>query len=84
MLLKNLPCPLFDVRKIKIYWIINGPPRSCDLTPLDYFIKSYMKSEVQKNNPLSISQTHYKIICVIGEVEQKLWLVIIRNLTKEW
>lgn len=43
-----------------------------------------MKSEVQKNNPLSISQTHYKIICVIGEVEQKLWLVIIRNLTKEW
>lgn len=32
----------------------NWPPRSCGLSPLDYFLRVYGKSEVYKNNTQSI------------------------------
>lgn len=30
---------------------INWPPRSCDLTPLDYFLWGYVKAKVYANDP---------------------------------
>ena len=32
----------------------NWPPRSCDLTPLDFFILSYVKDKVYADAPQSI------------------------------
>ncbi|KAK9873071.1 hypothetical protein WA026_020802 [Henosepilachna vigintioctopunctata] len=33
---------------------VNWPPRSCDLTPLDYFLWGYVKSLVYVNRPNTI------------------------------
>jgi len=44
----------------------NWPSRSCDLTPLDYFLWDYVKSQVYKNNPQSIPELKDEIIRVIG------------------
>ena len=35
---------------------VNWAPRSCDLSPLDYFLWGYVKSQVCKNIPLSIPE----------------------------
>ncbi|KOC59090.1 hypothetical protein WH47_10916 [Habropoda laboriosa] len=35
---------------------INWPPRSCDLTPPDFFLWDYVKEKVYANNPKSILQ----------------------------
>ncbi|GFX88713.1 hypothetical protein TNCV_4636341 [Trichonephila clavipes] len=41
-------------RLISRFGPVNWPPRSCDLTPLDYFLWGYVKSLVYANKP----QTH--------------------------
>uniref|UniRef100_A0A1L8EI80 Putative transposable element n=3 Tax=Haematobia irritans TaxID=7368 RepID=A0A1L8EI80_HAEIR len=33
---------------------VSWPPRSCDLTPLDYFLWGYVKSKVYRNKPATI------------------------------
>ena len=33
---------------------VNWPPRSCDLTPLDYFLSGYVKAHVYTDKPASI------------------------------
>ena len=33
---------------------VNWPPRSCDLTPLDYFLWGYVKAHVYTDKPASI------------------------------
>lgn len=33
---------------------VNWPPRSCDLTPLDYFLWDYVKAHVYTDKPASI------------------------------
>ena len=33
---------------------VNWPPRSCDLTPLDYFLWTYVKAAVYTAKPASI------------------------------
>ena len=33
---------------------VNWPPRSCDLTPLDYFLWGYVKAYVYTDRPASI------------------------------
>jgi hypothetical protein len=61
---------------------VNWPPRSCDLTPLDYFLWGYVKSQVYKNNPQSIPELKDKIIRVIGEIEPQLCQNVIENFNK--
>ena len=48
-------------------WIGNGgpihwPPRSPDLTPLDYFLWPYLKEKVFKEKPTSLDNLREKII----------------------
>ncbi|GFU27886.1 DUF4817 domain-containing protein [Trichonephila clavipes] len=38
-------------RLISRFGPVNWPPRSCDLTPLDYFLWSYVKSLVYADKP---------------------------------
>jgi len=35
---------------------INWPPRSPDLSPMDFFLWGYLKSKVYVNNPTSLAQ----------------------------
>ncbi|GFU01537.1 transposable element Tc3 transposase [Trichonephila clavipes] len=42
---------MFGVRLISRFGPVNWPPRSCDLTPLDYFLWGYVKSLVYADKP---------------------------------
>ncbi|GFV44828.1 uncharacterized protein TNCV_563771 [Trichonephila clavipes] len=42
----------FGDRLISRFGPVNGPPRSCDLTPLDYFISSRQKSQCDANSKI--------------------------------
>ena len=46
----------FDDRTISRNSEVNWPPRSCDLTLLDYFLWGYLKSEVYANIPQTLQQ----------------------------
>jgi len=65
----NLLHTKFPGRVISRKGDVNWPPRSCDLTSLDYFLWGYVKSQVYKNNPQSIPELKDEIIRVIGEIE---------------
>ncbi|GFV34330.1 uncharacterized protein TNCV_4023451 [Trichonephila clavipes] len=41
----------FSDRLISRFGPVNWPPRSCDLTPLDYFLWSYVKSLFYADKP---------------------------------
>ena len=47
----------------------NWPPRSCDLTPLDFFLRGYVKDKVYVDAPQSIQELKKKIRAVIDEIE---------------
>lgn len=61
---------------------MNWPARSCDLTPLDFFLWGYVKSQVYKNNPQSIPKLKDEIIRVIGDIEPQLCQRVIENFNK--
>ena len=61
---------------------VNWPPRSCDLTPLDFFFWGYVKGEVYKSNPQTIPDLQAEIIRVIGGIEAELCQNVIRNFNK--
>ncbi|GFW39139.1 DUF4817 domain-containing protein [Trichonephila clavipes] len=44
----------FGDRLISRFGPMNWPPRSCDLTPLDYFLWSYVKSLVYADKPQTL------------------------------
>lgn len=48
---------------------VNWPPRSCDLTPLDYFLWGYVKSQVYANKPRTVQALKENITRVIREIE---------------
>ncbi|CAD7011266.1 unnamed protein product [Ceratitis capitata] len=46
---------------------VNWPPKSCDLTPLDYFLLGYVKSNVYTDKPASIDALRDNIEAYIRE-----------------
>ena len=62
----------------KVEW----PPRSCDLTPLDFFLWGYVKDKVYANNPKTIPQLKAEIIRVMNGIEASLLESVIENLDK--
>ncbi|GFX00281.1 putative DD41D transposase [Trichonephila clavipes] len=44
----------FGYRLISRFGPVNWPPRSCDLTPLDFFLWGYVKSLVYADNPQTL------------------------------
>ena len=50
----------------------NWPPRSCDLTPLDFFLWGYAKDKVYADPPQSIQELKEKIRAVIDEIEPQM------------
>ncbi|GFV62433.1 putative transposable element [Trichonephila clavipes] len=53
---------------------VNWPPRSCDLTPLDYFLWGYVKSLVYADKPQALDHLEDNIRRVIAEIYgHKCW-----------
>lgn len=69
----------FPERVISIKGDTDWPPRSCDLTPLDFFLWGYVKGKVYANNPTTISELKDQIRRVIGEIQPHLCQNVIRN-----
>ena len=57
----------------------NWPPRSCDLTPLDFFLRGYVKHKVYSNAPQSIQELKEKIRAVITKIEPQMCDNVMEN-----
>ncbi|GFT82112.1 hypothetical protein TNCV_3910391 [Trichonephila clavipes] len=54
-------------RLISRFGPVNWPPRSCDLTPLDYFLWGYVKSLVYADKPQTLGHLEDNIRRVIAD-----------------
>ncbi|GFX73027.1 DDE_3 domain-containing protein [Trichonephila clavipes] len=60
---------------------VNWPPRSCDLTPLDYFLWGYVKSLVYADNPQTLDHLEDNIRRVIADIQPQMLEKVIENWT---
>lgn len=60
---------------------VNWPPRSCDLTPLDYFLWGYVKSLVYVDKPQSIDALETNIQRVIADIRPQMLEKVVENWT---
>ncbi|GFU50561.1 DUF4817 domain-containing protein [Trichonephila clavipes] len=63
----------FGDRLILRFGPVNWPPRSCDLTPLDYFLWSYVKSLVYTDKPQTLDHFEENICRVIADIGPQCW-----------
>ena len=61
---------------------VNWPPRSCDLTPLDFFLSGHVKGKVYADNPQTIPQLKDNIERVIGEIDPSLCENVMKHFGK--
>ncbi|GFV16230.1 uncharacterized protein TNCV_4337481 [Trichonephila clavipes] len=54
------------------YW----PPRSCDLTPLDYFLWGYVKSLIYADKPQTLDHLEDNIRRVIADIRPQMEKII--------
>ncbi|GFW08779.1 putative transposable element [Trichonephila clavipes] len=57
------------------------PPRSCDLTPLDYFLWGYVKSLVYADKPQTLDHLEDNIRRVIADIRPQMLEKVIENWT---
>lgn len=69
----------FPGRVISRFGDENFPPRSCDLTPLDYFLWGYLKSLVYVNKPTTIEALKAEIVRCINEIQPEVLKFVIEN-----
>ncbi|GFV86122.1 transposase [Trichonephila clavipes] len=60
---------------------VNWPPRSCDLTPLDYFLWGYVKSFVYAGKPQTLDHLEDNIRRVIADIRPQMLEKVIENCT---
>ncbi|GFY28606.1 uncharacterized protein TNCV_4150371 [Trichonephila clavipes] len=77
-LLKDM---LFGDRLISRFGPVNWPPRSCDLTPLDYFLWGYVKSLVYADKPQTLDHLEDNIRRVIADIRPQMLEKVIENWT---
>ncbi|GFS88971.1 protein kinase domain-containing protein [Trichonephila clavipes] len=58
---------------------VNWPPRSCDLTPLDYFLWGYVKSLVYADKPQTPEHLEDNIRRVIADIRPQMLEKVIEN-----
>ena len=61
---------------------VNWPPRSCDLTPLYYFLWGYVTAHIQADKPASIDALEDNIEAFIREIPAEMLDRISQNATK--
>ncbi|GFY22283.1 histone-lysine N-methyltransferase SETMAR [Trichonephila clavipes] len=71
----------FGDRLISRFGPVNGPPRSCDLTPLDYFLWGYVKSLVYADKPQTLDHLEDNIRRVIADIRPQMLVKVIENWT---
>ncbi|GFV82228.1 putative transposable element [Trichonephila clavipes] len=71
----------FDDRLISRFGPVNWPPRSCDLTPLDYFLWCYVKSLVFADKPQTLDHLEDNILRVIADIRPQMLEKVIENWT---
>ncbi|GFW81470.1 t-box transcription factor TBX1 [Trichonephila clavipes] len=69
----------FGDRLISRFGPVNWPPRSCDLTPLDYFLWGYVKSLVYADNPQTLDHLEDNIRRVIADIGPQTLKKVIEN-----
>lgn len=69
----------FDGRVISRNGYVNWPPRSCDITPLDFFLWGYVKSLVYANKPSTLNDLKNNIIQVISNIGADLCEKVAKN-----
>ncbi|GFT31848.1 transposable element Tcb2 transposase [Trichonephila clavipes] len=74
-LLKNT----FGDRLISRFGPVNWPPRSCDLTSLDYFLLGYVKSLVYVDKPQTFDHLEDNIRRVISDIRPQMLEKVIEN-----
>ncbi|GFX01213.1 DUF4817 domain-containing protein [Trichonephila clavipes] len=60
---------------------VNWPPRSCDLTPLDYFLWGYVKSLVYADKSQTLDHLEDNIRRVIADIRPQMLEKVIENWT---
>ncbi|GFS80836.1 putative transposable element [Trichonephila clavipes] len=63
------------------FWTVNWPQRSCDLTPLAYFLWGYVKSLVCADLPQTLDHLEDNIRRVIADIQQQMLEKFIENWT---
>ncbi|GFT88499.1 putative transposable element [Trichonephila clavipes] len=76
-LLKDTFCD----RLISRFGPVNWPPRSCDLTPLDYFLWGYVMSLVYEDKPQMLDHLEDNIRLVIADIRPQMLEKVIENWT---
>ncbi|GFW13800.1 uncharacterized protein TNCV_1670161 [Trichonephila clavipes] len=71
----------FGDRLISRFGPVNCPPRSCDLTPLDYFLWGYVKSLVYTDKPQTLDHLKDNIRRVIADKRPQMLGKVIENWT---
>ncbi|GFV40113.1 uncharacterized protein TNCV_31721 [Trichonephila clavipes] len=71
----------FGERLISRFGPVNWPPRSCDLTPLDYFLWGYVKSLVYADKPQTLDHLEDNIPRVIADIRPQMLEKVIENWT---
>ncbi|GFW12840.1 putative transposable element [Trichonephila clavipes] len=71
----------FGDRLISRIGPVNWPPRSCDLTPLDYFLWGYVKSLVYADKPETLDHLEDNIRRVIAYIRPQMLEKVIENWT---
>ncbi|GFT75673.1 transposable element Tc3 transposase [Trichonephila clavipes] len=69
----------FGDRLISCFGPVNWPPRSCDLTPLDYFLWGYVKSLVYSDKPQTLDHLEDNIRRVIADIRPQIREKVIEN-----
>ncbi|GFV97461.1 putative DD41D transposase [Trichonephila clavipes] len=70
----------FGDRLISRFGPVNWPPRSCDLTPLDYFLWGYVKSLVYADKPQTLDHLEDNIRHVIANI----WPQMLEKVIESW
>ncbi|GFV69932.1 transposable element Tc3 transposase [Trichonephila clavipes] len=71
----------FGDRLISRFGPVNWPPRSCDLTPLDYFLWGYVKSLVYADKLQPLDHLEDNIRRVIADIRPQMLEKVIENWT---
>ncbi|GFY26877.1 transposable element Tc3 transposase [Trichonephila clavipes] len=71
----------FGDRLISRFGPVNWPPRSCDLTPLDYYLWVYVKSLVYADKPQTFDHLEGNIRRVIADIRPQMLEKVIENWT---
>ncbi|GFS99310.1 uncharacterized protein TNCV_1601211 [Trichonephila clavipes] len=71
-------------RLISRFGPVNWPPRSCDLTPLDYLLWGYVKSLVYAGKPQTLDHVEDNIRRVIADIRPQMLENVIEIRHQDW